>query len=361
MGILDHVKYLTDFLQRFIRDLKSKCNDYWGANYIYELQVSKQFALNQDNCSFMKIYKSLRQKLKINFQYRKFNMRLLCWFIFCFLTHCVFSQIHNQELLKTDSGNNFYFIGGVENNRTIIFLHGGVNNPYFKQSAKDITLDFILENNRAFLDQAVAHNFNVILPITNPNLNWLDKPEEVFIELKKMVSQSIDNIEEIYIGGFSDGGTGSFKIFYQNPDYFKGLIVFNGYPQHKNFYSKVNYDKVRDKKIIFLSTFKDDVIPYEFLLTEYVNQKRFNPNTFMYVTSGGHSFADYKQSDIVNVFDILMGKVQNKDTFPIHGFIKNDSLVTLYPFKKKIVRNYNFGREVYEENRQQQKRYKNKN
>jgi predicted peptidase len=278
-------------------------------------------------------------------------MRLTVLFILFFLSLNVFSQ-----KLESIDGNSFYSISDSSNKKTIIFLHGGVNNPYFDQAADNISLDYLLEKKQDFITQASLNGFNLIVPITNDSLNWIDNPKKAFIELKKMVSQSIDTYEEIYISGFSDGGTGSFKIFYQNPDYFDGLIVFNGYPQHKNFHTTIDYKTITNKKILFFSTDKDKVIPYEFLLTEYCSQKKNNPNTFFYLSSGDHRFTNYTLDDIKNLFDILSGKNQNTLTEPIQGFIKNDQLVVLYPFRKKIVKKYNFGKEVYEANLAQHKK-----
>ena len=277
-------------------------------------------------------------------------MKLTFLFLIYFLSQNVFSQE-----IETIEGSSVYIISEDKNEKTIIFLHGGVNNPIFEQPADNIPLDYIIENNQDFLTQASINGFNVIIPITNDSLNWLENPQETFIELKRIVAYSGIDSQEIYISGFSDGGTGSFKIFYQNPNYFEGLIVFSGYPQHKNFYKSVNYDRIENKKVLFFGTDKDKVIPYEFLLTEYCLQKQSNPNTFIYLSSGDHSFANYTKEDIKYVFDILTGKNENKETKPIQGFIENDKLVKLYPFRKKIIRNFGFGQETYQDNRRQQK------
>lgn len=279
-------------------------------------------------------------------------MRLTFIFSICFLSLNVFSQ-----KIETIEGNSFYIISEDENEKTIIFLHGGVNNPIFDQPPDKISLNYTIENNQEFLTQASINGFNVIIPIANDSLNWLENPQQTFRELKKIVAYSSIDSQEIYISGFSDGGTGSFKIFYQNPNYFEGLIVFNGYPQHKNFYKTVNYEKIENKKVLFFSTDKDKVIPYEFLLTEYCLQKKNNPNTFIYLTSGDHSFANYTKEDIKEVFDILTSKNENKETEPIQGFIKNDKLVKLYKFRKKIVKKFGFGKETYQQNGRQLKKY----
>lgn len=280
-------------------------------------------------------------------------MRIPFFFLICFLSQILFSQE-----LETIEGNSFYRISKKTNEKTIIFLHGGVNNPIFEQSADKIAIDYLIENNQEFLTQASTNGFNVLIPITNDSLNWLENPEKTYTVLKKMLAQCSLDSQQIYISGFSDGGTGSFKIFYQNPDYFEGLIVFNGYPQHKNFYKTVEYDPIENKKILFFSTDKDEVIPYEFLLTEYCLQKQTNPNTFIYLSSGDHRFSNYTKEDIEKLFDILKGKNQNKLSEPIQGFIENDKLLKLYPFRKKIVRKFGFGKETFQENLRQQKKYK---
>lgn len=285
-------------------------------------------------------------------------MRQTISILLFFFSLTAFGQNKIQPTLKTIDGNSFYSISDSTSKKLLIFLHGGVNNPYFEKMADQVSLNYIFENNQNFLAQALSNQFAVIVPITNDSLNWIDSPKKAFIELKKMITSSTDSYEEVYISGFSDGGTGSFKIFYQNPDYFDGLIVFNGYPQHNNFYKKAHYKMILDKKIVFLGTYKDKVIPYEFLLTEYCAQKSYNPNTFIYLSSGGHSFADYTKSDITVLFDILLGKNQNVKTEPIQGFIKNDTLVTEYLFRKKILRKFGFGKEVYEENCKQRKKNK---
>src|SRR5690606_15434799 len=141
-------------------------------------------------------------------------------------------------------------------------------------------------------------NFDLIIPITNDSLNWLNHPQESFIILKEYIKSLGKKYDEIYISGFSDGGTGSYKIFYKNPEHFDGLIIFNGYPQHSNHFKNVNYTSIENKKVIFMSTLKDKIIPYEFLLSEYCAQKKENADTYFYLAKGGHSFRNYGEQDL---------------------------------------------------------------
>lgn len=284
-------------------------------------------------------------------------MKLTILITLCFISLTVYSKNGHDTTLTTIDSNSFYSISADTNKKVLIFLHGGVNNPYFDQKTENITLDYLIEGNHAFFKQALSNGFNVIIPITNDHFDWLNQPDQAFTILKKMLGQSIySNYEELYISGFSDGGTGSFKIFYKNPNYFNGLIVFNGYPQHSNFNQSIDYTQVKNKKVLFLGTFKDKVIPYEFLLTEYCKQKEANANTFFYLTEGNHSFISYSANDFVNVFEVLTDKNINKKTEPVQGFIKNDQLIARYPFRKKIVRKYNFGEKTYKANIEQHKK-----
>ncbi len=263
-----------------------------------------------------------------------------------------------DTMLVTFKSNKLYVISNDTNNKLIIFLHGGVRNPYFKQASGKVTVNYLLENNTDFQRQGFKNGFDFLMPITNDSLNWLVEPQKVFSFLKDYIKSTAKNYNEIFISGFSDGGTGSYKIFYSNPEYFNGLIVFNGYPQHSNYNKKVVYSTITNKKILFFSTYKDKVIPYEFLLTEYCKQKQVNANTYFYLAKGKHSFYSYSEKDLEEVFKILKGTVNNKETIPIQGYLSNDQIITPYPFRKKIVKKYHYGKEIYVANRLQYQRQK---
>lgn len=266
-----------------------------------------------------------------------------------------FGQILSKPNLKTIGSNSYFEISNDSNSKVLVFLHGGLGNPYFQQKADSIDFEYLIEANTEFVNQAVLNGFDLIVPISKDSLNWLYNPSSSLKILIEVLNQSGKENPEIYLAGFSDGGTGSFKMFYSDPDYFAGLIVFNGYPQHKNFNKTVDYQSIENKKILFFSTYKDKVIPYEFLMDAYCAQKKTNSNTFIYLASGDHSFSSYSGDDLNEVFEILLDQNTNKEKTPIQGFIKNDTVITLYPFRKKILRKYGFGEELYEANRRQKK------
>ena len=268
-------------------------------------------------------------------------------------------QIMDNNIVEYKN-NVFYHFTNDENDKLIIFLHGGVINPYFKQEYKNIKLSYLLEGSDIFIEKSLKNNFDILIPITNDSLNWLINPQQCFDTFKKFITTNDKKYSEIYISGFSDGGTGSFKIFYLNPTYFNGVIVFNGYPQHRHFSSKVDYSLTTNKKVLFFGTTEDKVIPYEFLLTEYCKQKVSNSDTYFYLTEGNHSFTTYGEKEISIVYDIINTKKDNTQNTAIHGFIRNDSVLNFYKFRRMIVNQYGHGKEFFKINKQQKKIYKNK-
>ena len=273
-----------------------------------------------------------------------------------FLIGQTFGQ-EEKEHKVTFNEHSFFEFNKPGNQKLIIFLHGGVNNPFFTESPESVSLSYLLEGNEHFIPQMDSNGFDLIAPITNPNFNWLKEPDAAFKIIWNYLDTKTKVYEEVYLIGFSDGGTGSYKIFYKYPSFFDGLIVFNGYPQHLNFYKTVNYSACTDKTIAFFGTTKDKTIAYEFLMTEYCKQKKFNSNTFLYLEGGKHSFNSYSEEAIKELFDILTGTTKNTSTEAVQGFVKNDSLITLYPFRKNITKEYNFGKETYQENVKQFQKY----
>lgn len=277
---------------------------------------------------------------------------------FCFTATCFAQTDFDAELTSLDS--NYYFEKSAPvNTALLIFLHGGVSNPYFKQPPSEVELAYLLENNVAFYQQVENNGYDLIAPITNSDLNWLESPEKTFLFLKRVIESKGKQYDKIIISGHSDGATASYKMFYKNLEFFNGLVLINGYPQHSNFYLSTKYESVTDKDIVFYGTLNDEVIPYEFLLTEYCKQKKSNPNTYLYLIEGDHNFSNYSNDDFAQLFSILNGQTVNKKTAanPIHGFVKEDQLVEFYPFRKKIVRKFAYGEHFFHENKKQRKKH----
>lgn len=254
-------------------------------------------------------------------------------------------------------GNQFYQLKTGGNSKLIIFLHGGLTNPAFAEGKEIPDAEFLLEGNADFLRMCREHGFDVLLPVANTQMNWLSNYENCFQTLKGFVD-STGLYEQYFISGFSDGGTGSYRIFYSYPKYFNGLIVFNGYPQLNNFYRQVDYQSGKLKKVIFCSTNSDNTIPYEFLLTEYAKQKLLNPDTYLFVVNGKHSFNEYRSKQLQEVFSMIETTPDNWKTNPVHGYIRRDSLVEFYEFRQKVFKKYGYDPVFREENKVQRKALK---
>lgn len=281
-------------------------------------------------------------------------MKLITLFLCFFIASKAYSQ-KVDTVFFVFKGHEFFYLEANQNSKLIIFLHGGVNNPIWNNSFFSPSIDFILESNTSFVNSCIQNGFNVLLPIKDDSLNWISNNRfctNIFDSL--MLHKNIKH-NSLYISGFSDGGTASYKMFYDNPDKYDGLMVFNGFPQHKNWNKDVEYYKIQNKKILFVSTYADNIIPYEFLLTEYSDQKQYNACTYIYLAVGKHSFGAYTKIDFKNLFDVINGKNKNLSIEPIHGFMKNDVLVEFYPFRKKILRRYSYGKNIYDMNLMQKK------
>lgn len=281
------------------------------------------------------------------------------------ITLCLFfiAMIGHSETIDTlitqYKGTQYFLLSNSENRNLIIFLHGGVSNPYFKENRSNIELDFLLEKNQKFVPSSIKAGYDLLLPVTNDTMNWIKDQKGCMDLIYSFLTYSGRQYEEYYIAGFSDGGTASYKLFYKNPNSYSGLIAFNAYPYHGNYASKVDYSNVKDQRVIYFGTKKDKTTPYEFMLTEYCKQKELNPNTFIYLKDGDHSFGHYQTEDFKELFDILNKTTNNTQKRALHGFVKNDELMEFYEFQKSIVRKYSFGEDYYNQNLEQMKLYKN--
>ena len=275
--------------------------------------------------------------------------------LFLFILSFISTQGQPNNAHIEEDGNTFYLFSEPDNEKVLIFLHGGLSNPVFSDQGSAITSDFLLEGNEYFIESFRSSGYDIIMPVSSPALNWLDDPQACFEVLRSFLSKR-KTYSSVLISGFSDGGTGSYMIFHSNSAFFDGLLVFNGYPQRKNFSRTVQRNGLQGKKILFFSSSSDKIIPYEFLMVEYCKQKAMSPNTYLKIVEGGHDFKVYQEQDFSLCLDILNHQHMNTNTTQQHGLVLNDELVEFYPFRKKILRKYAYGEAIYLENRAQSAR-----
>lgn len=238
-----------------------------------------------------------------------------------------------------------------EKNGLIIFLHGGVSQHKELEVPVAPSLENLQEHNPYFIPVAHSRGYDLIFPIAFNEYNWLEDGGMEFI--KALVKKYAEEHSSVILSGFSDGGTGAYKIFYTKPELFDGVMIFNGFPQHKDFQKTVDYFQVTDKPVIFASTTKDKRIPYEFLLVEYRRQRMLNPNAHFSLVEGYHNFTSYSTSDFNKYLAVLFTESslppKEEDSLlisaPVDGWMEGNLLKEVYPFRKKYGRQYGMSAE----------------
>lgn len=250
----------------------------------------------------------------------------------------------------------YYYIKTTkeQKNGLIIYMHGGVSQFKGKTTPVDISPIELLEGNEVFLPAVNNASYDIILPVAYNEYNWLEKAGEDFI--MQLVTIHGSRYKRTYISGFSDGGTGAFRFFYNNPpSTFAGMMVFNGYPQLENYYKKVDHSNGIGKNIIYLSTKSDKIIPYEFLLIEYRRQKILNEHTYFILRDGSHSFKEYGDADFklcLNLLSKTSTQIEDPRYIwiypPIDGLVIDNEIKELYVFRKKTGKNYSMAKTEYD-------------
>lgn len=276
-------------------------------------------------------------------------LSLICALLFT-VTHCF--AIDTITVDKTPL--LYHKINTKQPNRKglIIYMHGGVSQFKDKQELINLSPEELLEGNTQFLPVLNEQGYDVILPIAYNQYNWLEDGGEQFIN--ELLTKYTTGYSKVYISGFSDGATGAFRFFYNHPEKFDGVIVFNGYPQLNNYYRKVDHFKVIGKNIVYTSTLSDKVIPYEFLLIEFRRQQMLNEHTYFILREGSHEFGAYKKTDFELCLRLLQkengakpaeGKIR---VFPsVDGLILDGVLKEIYPFRKKTGKAYSMSEMEY--------------
>jgi hypothetical protein len=232
----------------------------------------------------------------------------------------------------------------------VIFLHSSVKAYQGMIKSRPIGMDTLLEHNRSFIQSFTASGYDIVMPVCFNEYNWLEPSGAHFVDtLTKMFATGYSSI---IISGFSDGGTGAYRIFYKNASGYSALLVFNGYPQLGNFYKTVDYKCVSSQKVIFVSQRSDKVVPYEFLLTEYRRQKLVRNASYFMLTEGKHEFRTYTAETFEKcavMLELQTGKYENTPDstwfYPaVDGLVINNEIIELYKFRSSIARKYGMNR-----------------
>jgi hypothetical protein len=275
--------------------------------------------------------------------------------IFCF---CVFFgfQIQAKELdsIYLNKQKLYYHTSksNQESKRLFIFLHTNLEAFQGKTENNAVPMDSLVEKNQALIQIFKSNGIDLLVPQAYNEYSWLKEKGEEFIST--LIETHKNRYESIMIGGFSEGGTAAYRIFYKNPEKFSALILFNAYPQQDYFNKNVDYTEVTNKKIFFVSQKNDKLLPYEFLLMEYRRQKLVNSESYFYLQDGKHEF-NYELS----FFNELIQKLNysNKSNIsnegfiwvypPIDGLVFDHEIINLVDFRKSYSERYNIDIKEY--------------
>ena len=273
---------------------------------------------------------------------KKITLFLLCFFIY---SDAAFSQ--DVDSIFIEKTKLYFHIARAKANQSlVIHLHGAVSQFKNLEKNKISNLDSLLENNSDFIHEFTKAGFDVLVPQAFNEFNWLEEKGKIYVE--KLIEKYGQRYNSIFISGFSDGGTGAYRIFYQNPEKFTGVIMFNAYPQLQYFNKTIDYKKITNKKVIYFTQKNDHLIPYEFPLLEYRRQKIVNSETYFYIKDGKHEFYKYTKNDFLACIKNLQNPIlpkENKEGFfwiypPIDGLIIDDKIVELYTFQKAVAKKF---------------------
>lgn len=275
----------------------------------------------------------------------------LCVLLIC-CSFCSLAETLDSLMLE---GNTLFYHSvesqSAEKKGLVIYMHGGVSQ--FKGLSKSMVLstEALLEGNADFLSTMNQNGFDVLLPIAFNAYNWLEEKGEHFV---KVLMDQYGGNRPVYIAGFSDGGTGAYRMFYSNSELFEGLLVFNGFPQLDNFQKEVDYSAVTSKTVIFAGTLKDSRVPVEFLMVEHRRQQMLNKNTFLLLRSGKHAFGAYEKQDFERCIDLMAIENKKKPDSrlicvypPLDALVVQGEVRVFYSFRKSKGKAYGMVEQEY--------------
>ncbi len=148
-------------------------------------------------------------------------------------------------------------------------------------------------------------NFIEIAPYGRDTYDTYASPKS-----QKDITEAIDDVskhfsvdtENIIIGGFSMGGYGALRTFYENPSLYKGVAVHAGHPNLANYwlgngfpnFMKRNYlEPFKGKKVFIYHGEKDGSLPVRLIKEMAKKMKEMNIDvTLCIVATNGHEYPD---------------------------------------------------------------------
>jgi dienelactone hydrolase len=171
--------------------------------------------------------------------------------------------------------------------QAIVYLHGGVVNTLkFAFDNPDIEQEPIFSAGETF-------NAIIVYPFGKKSFGWVkqQKAFENVLSIIKNVQQTYNiDSRRIFLGGMSNGGTGTFWFAMQKPNPFKGFFTFSAMP--KLPVSNINFNNLNQGKPFYSLHAKDDaVFAYKEVFEIYSAHKAAAKDWhFETIENGNHGF-----------------------------------------------------------------------
>ena len=206
----------------------------------------------------------------------------------------VLSQEFSKELFISDKDSLPYRLllpknfDNAKKYPLIVFLHGagerGNDNELQLVHGKDLFINMNKNNNFPSIvvfPQCSKNSYWANVSRINNSFSFLDDPTEntslKLVEgmINELQSDFKINSNQIYVGGLSMGGMGTFELVYRNPDMFAAAFAICGgaNPKIGEKISKTNWRIYHGDK--------DFVVPVKLSIDMYNSIKSFNKNVYL--------------------------------------------------------------------------------
>ncbi|MGQ1945478.1 prolyl oligopeptidase family serine peptidase [Geofilum sp. OHC36d9] len=153
-------------------------------------------------------------------------------------------------------------------------------------------------------------NFIELAPLARDMYNCFssDSSQNDIIEaIEDVISNFSVDTSNIIIGGFSMGGYGALRTYYEHPDLYKGVAVFAGYPylasnwldgEHPNFLKKNYISKFIGKPVFIYHGKKDGSLPVDLIKKMSTELENVGAKVTLIISEDkGHEYPDKETNE----------------------------------------------------------------
>ena len=213
-------------------------------------------------------------------------------------------------------------IGNNNNKTTLIFCHGLGDSPtswiyfsnFIKKYIKDIKVILLCaENNPVTVNNGFIMPcwFDMLeIPISTKTKNSEKYIQDSLNKIDEIINKEIQNnvsLNNIFLGGFSQGAALSFIYLQYKKQYLGGILMLSGWML--NYETLQVLKKINNKIPIFIGHgTSDDVVLYEnaFYLNKLLNENRFPNITFKSYDKMKHNISNKEIYDIIDWMNNLI-------------------------------------------------------